>query len=232
MRPTPTRTGPTSAARAKPSGCDRAPNWKTLPDNICQLAVQGPLAMKIVQKLVDHPVEQMPYYTFEQTEVAGCEAILSITGYTGSGGCEIYAYNADADRLWEALWKAGEEYGLKNIGLGARDTLRLERILPLRQRYRRHYFAARSGTGLDHQVRRGQGVHRPRPHGTAQSRRGETQTGRIQAHRPRHSAPRLSAQKTVEGAEIGLVTSGTMSPSLKVGIGWVTSRRSTPHRER
>lgn len=83
--------------------------------------------MKIVQKLVDHPVEQMPYYTFEQTEVAGCEAILSITGYTGSGGCEIYAYNADADRLWEALWKAGEEYGLKNIGLGARDTLRLEK---------------------------------------------------------------------------------------------------------
>ena len=72
-------------------------------DNICQLAVQGPLAMKIAQKLVDHPVEQMPYYTFEQTEVAGCEAILSITGYTGSGGCEIYAYNADADRLWEAL---------------------------------------------------------------------------------------------------------------------------------
>ena len=96
-------------------------------DDICQLAVQGPLAMKIVQKLVDHPVEQMPYYTFEQTEVAGCEAILSITGYTGSGGCEIYAYNADADRLWEALWKAGEEYGLKNIGLGARDTLRLEK---------------------------------------------------------------------------------------------------------
>ena len=96
-------------------------------DNICQLAVQGPLAMKIVQKLVDHPVEQMPYYTFEQTEVAGCEAILSITGYTGSGGCEIYTYNADADRLWEALWKAGEEYGLKNIGLGARDTLRLEK---------------------------------------------------------------------------------------------------------
>ena len=82
-------------------------------DNICQLAVQGPLAMKIAQKLVDHPVEQMPYYTFEQTEVAGCEAILSITGYTGSGGCEIYAYNADADRLWEALWKAGEEDGPK-----------------------------------------------------------------------------------------------------------------------
>lgn len=60
-------------------------------------------------------------------KVAGCDAILSITGYTGSGGCEIYAANEDGDKLWKALWEAGGEYGLKNIGLGARDTLRLEK---------------------------------------------------------------------------------------------------------
>ena len=66
--------------------------------------------------------------TFVKTEVAGIkDAILSATGYTGAGGCEIYIANEDADKLWEALWKAGEEYGLKNIGLGARDTLRLEK---------------------------------------------------------------------------------------------------------
>ena len=97
-------------------------------DEICQLAIQGPLAMKIVQKMCKEPVEDLVYYTFVKTEVAGIkDAILSATGYTGAGGCEIYIANEDADKLWEALWKAGEEYGLKNIGLGARDTLRLEK---------------------------------------------------------------------------------------------------------
>ena len=96
-------------------------------DEICQLAVQGPLAMKIVQKMCAEPVEGMEYYTFKKMPVAGCDAILSITGYTGSGGCEIYVANEDGDKLWKALWEAGEEFGLKNIGLGARDTLRLEK---------------------------------------------------------------------------------------------------------
>jgi len=88
-------------------------------DEICQLAIQGPLAMKLVQKMCTIPVEEMEYYTFCKTKVAGCSAILSITGYTGSGGCEIYVANEDGDRLWEAMWQAGEEFGLKNIGLGA-----------------------------------------------------------------------------------------------------------------
>ena len=96
-------------------------------DENCQLAVQGPLAMKIVQKMCAEPVEGMEYYTFKKMPVAGCDAILSITGYTGSGGCEIYVANEDGDKLWKALWEAGEEFGLKNIGLGARDTLRLEK---------------------------------------------------------------------------------------------------------
>ena len=78
-------------------------------DEICQLAVQGPLAMKIVQRMCDEPVEEMEYYTFRKMRVAGCDAILSITGYTGAGGCEIYVANEDGDRLWEALWKAGGE---------------------------------------------------------------------------------------------------------------------------
>ena len=99
-------------------------------DEICQLAVQGPLAMKVVQKMCAKPVEQMEYYTFRKMTVAGCDAILSITGYTGAGGCEIYVANEDGDRLWKALWEAGAEYGLKNIGLGARDTLRLEKGFP------------------------------------------------------------------------------------------------------
>ncbi len=96
-------------------------------DEIAQLAIQGPNAMKLVQKLCSEPVEDMEYYTFKKVEVAGIkDVILSITGYTGSGGCEIYIANEDAAQLWDAIWKEGKEMGLKNIGLGARDTLRLE----------------------------------------------------------------------------------------------------------
>ena len=199
-------------------------------DNICQLAVQGPLAMKIAQKLVDHPVEQMPYYTFEQTEVAGCEAILSITGYTGSGGCEIYAYNADADRLWEALWKAGEEYGLKNIGLGARDTLRLEKGFCL---YGNDIDDTTSPleAGLGWITKFAEGkefidrdrMERIKAEGVKRKLVGFRL---IDRGIPRHGYP----LKTVEGAEIGHVTSGTMSPSLKVGIGlgYVAAEHAAP----
>lgn len=96
-------------------------------DEIAQLAIQGPLAMKLVQKLCADPVEDMEYYTFRKIDMAGIkDVILSITGYTGSGGCEIYVANQDAAKLWAAVWEVGKEFGLKNIGLGARDTLRLE----------------------------------------------------------------------------------------------------------
>jgi aminomethyltransferase len=96
-------------------------------DDISQLAVQGPLALKAVQKLTAEPVEDMEYYTFKELEFVGVkDVIFSTTGYTGSGGCEIYMDNRDAETILKAVLQAGEEYGIKPIGLGARDTLRLE----------------------------------------------------------------------------------------------------------
>jgi len=96
-------------------------------DQISQLAVQGPLALKAMQKLTKEPIEDMEYYTFKVLEFAGIgEVILSTTGYTGSGGCEIYMSNADAERIYLDVLEAGEEFGIKPVGLGARDTLRLE----------------------------------------------------------------------------------------------------------
>lgn len=96
-------------------------------DEICQLAIQGPKAMEVMQKIVPQTITDMEYYTFRKVDVAGIQnAILSTTGYTGSGGCEVYIANKDADQLWEAIFDAGKEYGIKPIGLGARDTLRLE----------------------------------------------------------------------------------------------------------
>lgn len=115
--------------------CERAPDFYITPGKelynasgeIAQIAIQGPNAMKLVQKLCAEPVEEMTYYTFKKVEIAGIkDVILSITGYTGSGGCEIYIANEDAAKLWDAVWKEGEAMGLKNIGLAARDTLRLE----------------------------------------------------------------------------------------------------------
>ncbi len=96
-------------------------------DEIAQLAVQGPLALKAMQKLTDTPVEDMEFYTFKKLTFAGVKDIIfSTTGYTGAGGCEIYMANEDADKIWKAVMEAGEEFGIKPAGLGARDTLRLE----------------------------------------------------------------------------------------------------------
>jgi len=96
-------------------------------DEMAQLAVQGPLALKAMQKLSAAPLEAMEYYTFKVLEFAEIkDVIFSTTGYTGAGGCEIYVKNEDGPKLWNAVFEAGKEFGIKPIGLGARDTLRLE----------------------------------------------------------------------------------------------------------
>lgn len=189
-------------------------------DEIAQLAVQGPLAMKIVQKMCPEKVEDMTYYTFRKTEIAGIkDAILSITGYTGSGGCEIYVANEDAAQLWEALWEAGKENGLQNIGLGARDTLRLEMGFML---YGNDIDDTTSpieaGLGWITKFVEGKDfidrelMQRIKTEGPARKL-----VGFVMEERgiPRHGYKLVD----MEGNQIGEVTSGTMSPMLKQGIG-------------
>jgi aminomethyltransferase len=96
-------------------------------DDIAQLAIQGPLALQAMQKLTASPVIDMDYYTFRIIEFAGIkDVIFSTTGYTGAGGCEIYVRNEKGEKLWNAVFEAGKEINLRPVGLGARDTLRLE----------------------------------------------------------------------------------------------------------
>lgn len=96
-------------------------------DAIAQLAVQGPLAVKTLQKLTSIKLDAIKYYTFEVGAFAGIDnVIVSATGYTGAGGFELYFYKENARQIWDAVFEAGKEYGIKPIGLGARDTLRLE----------------------------------------------------------------------------------------------------------
>ena len=100
---------------------------QNLSDQYSLLAVHGPNAIHTIQKLTDTNLAEMPYYTFKVGSVAGIEnVIISNTGYTGAGGFELYVLNADAKKLWDALFDAGKEYEIMPIGLGARDTLRLE----------------------------------------------------------------------------------------------------------
>ena len=98
-------------------------------EKTCLLAIQGPNATKILQPLVESDIMNLKYYTFIRTTFAGIDNVLiSATGYTGSGGVEIYFEDKDdhADKIWNAIFNAGKPFGLKPIGLGARDTLRLE----------------------------------------------------------------------------------------------------------
>lgn len=102
---------------------------QNISEKTCLLAVQGPNATKILQPLTDIDIMNLRYYTFVKGKFAGVDNVLiSATGYTGSGGVEIYFENKEdhANKVWDAIFAAGESYGIKPIGLGARDTLRLE----------------------------------------------------------------------------------------------------------
>ena len=189
-------------------------------DETAQLAIQGPLALKAMQKLTSANVVDMEYYTFQVCDFAGIKDVLfSTTGYTGSGGCEIYIKNADADKLWKAVFEAGEECGIKPIGLGARDTLRLESGFCLYGNdINDETSAIQAGLGwitkfvdgndfIDREKwgkQKEEGVS-PRLKGFIMEERGI----------PRQHYKVVDA----EGNEIGEVTSGTMSPIIKQGVG-------------
>lgn len=100
---------------------------KDLSDEFSLLAIQGPKAAEAMQSLTNVDLQNMKFYTFEVDDFAGVKnVIISATGYTGSGGFELYFKNEDAVQIWEKVMEAGADFGIKPIGLAARDTLRLE----------------------------------------------------------------------------------------------------------
>ncbi|HNR73258.1 MAG TPA: glycine cleavage system aminomethyltransferase GcvT, partial [Cyclobacteriaceae bacterium] len=101
---------------------------KNLSDEYCLFAVQGPKAVSVLKKLTGTDLSAIKYYHFAIGTFAGVQdVIMSNTGYTGAGGFEIYVKNADAEKVWHAIFETGKDVGIKPIGLGARDTLRLEK---------------------------------------------------------------------------------------------------------
>jgi aminomethyltransferase len=189
-------------------------------DEISQLAVQGPKALEAMQQLSSEPITGMEYYTFKKLNFAGVnDVILSTTGYTGSGGCEIYMANADAEKIYRAVLEAGKEYGIKPIGLAARDTLRLEMGFCL---YGNDITDSTSpieaGLGWITKFTDGNDFI-DRPFLEKQKEEGPVRRLRgfemIDKGIPRQHYEICNA----EGENIGEVTSGTMAPSLHKAIG-------------
>ncbi|MCB0481799.1 MAG: glycine cleavage system aminomethyltransferase GcvT [Flavobacteriales bacterium] len=183
------------------------------------LAVQGPKAVEALQSLTDVNLSEMVYYTFKTGKFAGLnDVIISATGYTGAGGFEIYFKNEVAQEVWDAVFKAGAKCNIKPIGLAARDTLRLEMGFCL---YGNDIDDTTSpleaGLGWITKFNKGDFIDSDKMLALKESGLSRRLVGFEMVDRgiPRHGYPIQDG----DGNVIGEVTSGTMSPSLKLGIG-------------
>lgn len=182
------------------------------------LAIQGPKAIEAMQSLTSVDLSAIKFYTFEIADFAGLDnVIISATGYTGSGGFEVYVKNNDAEALWNKVFEAGAAFGIKPIGLAARDTLRLEMGYCL---YGNDIddttspFEAGLGwiTKFTKDFVNSEALKVQKEHGVT---RKLVAFELLERGIPRHDYDIVDANGTV----IGTVTSGTMSPSLGIGIG-------------
>lgn len=189
-------------------------------ERMAQLAVQGPKALATLQKLTSINLSAIPYYHFTHGEFAGeADVIISNTGYTGAGGFELYFYPEAAMKIWNAVFEAGAEFGIKPVGLGARDTLRLEMGFCL---YGNDLDDTTSpieaGLGWITKFVEGKNfINRPMLEKQKKDGVMRKLVGFEMIDRgiPRHGYQLCDA----EGNAIGTVTSGTMSPMRKIGIG-------------
>ena len=207
----------------------KAVEMHNISDKTCLLAIQGPNATKILQPLTEMDILNLKYYTFTKGTFAGVDNVLvSATGYTGAGGVEIYFENKGgaADKIWDAIFEAGKEKGIKPIGLGARDTLRLEMgyclygndiddtTSPLEAGLGWITKFTKKFTSKDIlEKQKSEGVKRKLV-GFEMIDKGISRHG--------------YEIKDISGNIIGYVTSGTQSPSLQkaIGMGYVTIENS------
>jgi aminomethyltransferase len=189
-------------------------------DQISQLAIQGPNALALLQKITPVDLNQISYYHFITGEFAGVgEVIISNSGYTGAGGFELYMFNKDGPQIWDRLFEAGKEYGLQPAGLAARDTLRLEMGFCLYGNdINESTSPLEAGLGWITKFNEGnEFINRPelelQKNGGLKKRLVGFEL--LERGIPRQHYPILDK----EGKHIGEVTSGTMSPTLNKGIG-------------
>jgi aminomethyltransferase len=191
---------------------------ENLSDDYSLLAIQGPKAAEAMQSLTDVNLSEMVYYTFSYGKFAGVDNVMiSATGYTGSGGFEIYVKNEHVEHVWNEVFRAGTSFGIKPIGLAARDTLRLEMGFCL-------YGNDIDDTTSPLEAGLGWITKFTKDFTDSEFLKKQKEIGvkrklvafeMVDRGIPRHDYPILDSNGNV----IGKVTSGTMSPSMKVGIG-------------
>lgn len=200
---------------------------KNISDQTSLLAVQGPKAITTLQKLTSVNLTEIPYYSFVKGTFNGIQnVIISNTGYTGAGGFELYFDNEHAEKMWNSIFEAGQEFGIKPIGLGARDTLRLEMGFCL---YGNDIDDTTSPieaglgwiTKFTKNFTNRSNIELQKTQGVSKKLVGFEM---IDRGIPRHDYPIAD----VNGNIIGKVTSGTQSPSLNkaIGLGYVSSNFS------
>lgn len=201
---------------------------RNISDDYSLLAIQGPKAVEAMQGLTSVDLSTIKYYHFEVADFAGIEhVIISATGYTGSGGFEIYCKNSEVQQLWDKVFEAGKAYGIKPIGLAARDTLRLEMGFCL---YGNDIDDTTSPieaglgwiTKFDKEFVNSEALKKQKEEGPKRKLVGFEL---LERGIPRHGYEIVDTK----GNLIGNVTSGTMAPSLNkgIGLGYVTSNFSS-----
>ncbi|MCE2712184.1 MAG: glycine cleavage system aminomethyltransferase GcvT [Cryomorphaceae bacterium] len=197
---------------------DLGVEMENLSDNYSLLAIQGPKAAEAMQSLTEVNLSEMVYYTFSHGRFAGVDNVMiSATGYTGSGGFEIYVKNENIEHVWNEVFRAGTAFGIKPIGLAARDTLRLEMGFCL-------YGNDIDDTTSPLEAGLGWITKFTKDFTDSESLKKQKEEGvkrklvafeMVDRGIPRHDYPIQDSHGNI----IGKVTSGTMSPSMKVGIG-------------
>ena len=203
-------------------------DMKDLSENYSLLAIQGPKAVEAMQSLTSVDLATIKYYHFEVADFAGIEhVIISATGYTGSGGFEIYCKNSEVEQIWNKVFEAGAAFGIKPIGLAARDTLRLEMGFCL-------YGNDINDTTSPLEAGLGWITKFTKEFTNSENLKKQKEAGvtrklvafeMVDRGIPRHDYEIANA----EGNVVGIVTSGTQSPSLgiAIGLGYVPTTLST-----
>ncbi|HAD03529.1 MAG TPA: glycine cleavage system aminomethyltransferase GcvT [Desulfuromonas sp.] len=190
-----------------------------------QLALQGPAAAAILAPLCSQPLNSIGYYHFAEGLVAGTPALISRTGYTGEDGFELYFEPAAAESVWAALMEAGAGDGLAPIGLGARDTLRLEKKFALYgHELSESISPLEAGLGWITRLEKPSFVGRE---ALLRQKSGGIPRRLIGLSMSEPGIPRADYPVFCNGEEVGVVTSGTMSPSLRLGIALALVRGNT-----
>ncbi len=190
---------------------------KDVSDQTTLLAIQGPKAVELIKELTDTRLDEIDYYNFRLGLVAGVDAVISRTGYTGEDGFELYIDRVDSEQLWDAVFEAGEEFGVKPIGLGARDSLRLEACYNLYGNdMDQTTNPIEAGLGWIVKSKKKGGFIGKEPVLKAREGTSRKLAGFVLNQK---GIARHDAEVYFKDAKVGYVTSGGFSPMLKKAIG-------------